>query len=58
MPATRDCGILSAEIYLSHQVHTANDWEHAHLEGGDERKQKFLRLMGAGKVNTECPKLG
>ena len=28
------------------QVHTANDWEHADL-GNDQRKQKFLRLMGA-----------
>lgn len=28
------------------QVHTANDWEHADL-GDNQRKQKFLRLMGA-----------
>lgn len=31
------------------QVHTVNDWEHADL-GDEQRKQKFLRLMGA-KVN-------
>ncbi|XP_070534915.1 small acidic protein-like [Ptychodera flava] len=29
-------------------VHSANSWETADL-GDDQRKQKFLRLMGAGK---------
>ncbi|XP_064628536.1 small acidic protein-like [Lineus longissimus] len=29
-------------------VHSANAWEQANL-GDDDRKQKFLRLMGAGK---------
>ena len=38
---------------ISLQVHTANDWEHARLEGGDERKAKFLRLMGAAKVSED-----
>lgn len=31
------------------EVHSANDWEHADL-GDGERKQKFLRLMGAEKT--------
>jgi hypothetical protein len=31
------------------QVRSANDWEDADL-GDDARKQKFLKLMGAGKV--------
>ncbi|CAF1505596.1 unnamed protein product [Rotaria magnacalcarata] len=30
------------------EIHTTNDWEHADL-GDEERKQKFLRLMGAKK---------
>ncbi|KAK2180081.1 hypothetical protein NP493_457g05000 [Ridgeia piscesae] len=30
------------------KVHSSNDWEHADL-GDDGRKQKFLKLMGAGK---------
>lgn len=31
------------------QVHSANSWENADL-GDDERKKKFLKLMGASKV--------
>ncbi len=31
------------------EVHSANSWEEADM-GGDKRKAKFLRLMGAGKV--------
>ncbi|CAF2775612.1 unnamed protein product [Rotaria sp. Silwood2] len=34
------------------EVHTANDWENADL-GDDQRKQKFLRLMGAKKHKDE-----
>ncbi|CAF0932172.1 unnamed protein product [Adineta steineri] len=34
------------------QVHTVNDWEHADL-GDEQRKQKFLRLMGAKKRKDE-----
>lgn len=30
-------------------VSSSNDWEHANL-GSDDRKNKFLRLMGAAKV--------
>ncbi|XP_061177211.1 small acidic protein-like [Saccostrea echinata] len=30
------------------RVHSANNWENVDL-GGDERKKKFLRLMGAAK---------
>ena len=33
------------------QVNSANNWEKVDL-GGDERKQKFLRLMGASKVGV------
>ena len=33
------------------QVHSANSWESADL-GDDERKKKFLKLMGASKVNV------
>lgn len=32
------------------QVHSANSWESADL-GDNERNSKFLRLMGAKKVN-------
>lgn len=32
------------------KVHTANSWEKADL-GDDDRKLKFLKLMGASKVN-------
>lgn len=31
----------------------SSNWEAADL-GNEERKQKFLRLMGAGKVSTIC----
>ncbi|UJR35889.1 hypothetical protein I4U23_028632 [Adineta vaga] len=34
------------------EVHTVNDWEHADL-GDEQRKQKFLRLMGAKKHINE-----
>ncbi|CAF0819704.1 unnamed protein product [Rotaria sp. Silwood1] len=34
------------------EVHTVNDWENADL-GDDQRKQKFLRLMGAKKHKDE-----
>ena len=36
-------------------MHSANDWEHADL-GGNDRKHKFLRLMGASKVFVWCAK--
>jgi hypothetical protein len=32
------------------QVHTANNWEEADL-GDEDRKKKFLKLMGATKVS-------
>lgn len=32
------------------QVHSANNWEGVDL-GDDDRKKKFLRLMGAAKVS-------
>ncbi|CAF1200114.1 unnamed protein product [Adineta ricciae] len=35
-------------VVLQNKVHTVNDWEHADL-GDEQRKQKFLRLMGAKK---------
>lgn len=36
---------------LQIEVHTANNWEEADL-GNDERKLKFLKLMGATKVSA------
>ena len=44
-------GLLVKVIDLSYvlQVHSANSWESADL-GDDERKKKFLKLMGASKV--------
>ena len=43
----RPSGYINIHFYF--QVHSANDWEHAKL-GDEERKQKFLRLMGGKKV--------
>ena len=40
----------SEEKTLLPEVHTANSWEKADL-GDDHRKLKFLKLMGATKVN-------
>ena len=42
-------GKLMIHFSFSPQVHTVNNWENADL-GDDERKQKFLRLMGAKVV--------
>ncbi|CAF1272067.1 unnamed protein product [Rotaria sordida] len=43
-----------ADDVPTEEVHTANDWENADL-GDDQRKQKFLRLMGAKKHKDETP---
>ena len=37
-------------LYLL-QVNSANDWEHCKLDGETKRHDKFMKLMGAEKVN-------
>lgn len=44
-------GKLMINFSFSPQVHTVNNWENADL-GDDERKQKFLRLMGAKVIKS------
>lgn len=41
--------VVFLNFFCSCKVHSANAWEKADL-GDEDRKKKFLRLMGAGKV--------